>query len=146
MTIEFVSTILSALDMGMRIGESLRRRNLPPLRLEYTCDGTWMYLKVENVSDCCIRSIGIDRDYSDAVRTYFDNEENNRFAGRTFDLGPHETKRDIIGYFPPCLDYNPYPAITLDVSYRLKKKAKKYRRDVQLTMRSAARTRVRNHS
>ena len=93
-----------------------------------------MLLRITNISGYIVQDIRIMRDFSDTVKPYFDNEKTDRFRGVPFDLYPGESRKDAVGLFPLCMQYQePYSMITIDISYRYDGKEKKFRREVHLT-------------
>ena len=136
MIFESISAAGSLFSIANIIKEWFHSDNsdIPPLRFEYTYQGPHMLLRITNVSGRTVKKIRIKRDFSDTVKPYFDNEKTDRFGGVPFDLCPGESRKDVVGLFPLSMDYpEPYPMITINVSYRYDGREEEFRREVYLT-------------
>ena len=136
MILEFITAVDSIISIGKNFIEAICRNGSdhPPLRFEYTYQEPFMFLRIENISNVTVSNIRIKRDFRDAVKPYFDNESTDMFREIPFDLYPGESKRNVVGLFPLCLDYpRPYSMITIDVSYKYGRKEMNFKREVHLT-------------
>ncbi len=141
--VESITAVVGCITAGesiVRIGNNVKEaicRNasdFQPLRFEYTYQEPFMFLRIENISNVTVSNIMIKRDFRDAVKPYFDNESTDNFRGIPFNLHPGESKRDVVGHFPLCLDYpRPYSTISIDVSYSYGREEMDFKREVHLT-------------